>query len=79
VLARKGDGRWFVARINGEDIEKDLTLDLSSVPARGNGSLIADGNGLFFEQQLVALGAGKKLNATLKPRGGFVGVMNPTR
>lgn len=77
VLARKGDGRWYVAGINGEEVEKKLALDLSFLPVGGAGSLITDGDGQLFEQQPVKLGAGKKLNVTLKPQGGFVAILDP--
>ena len=32
VMARKKDGRWFVAGINGEDVDKTISLDLSFLP-----------------------------------------------
>lgn len=72
VLARKGGGRWFVAGINGEAEEKTLTLDLSSVPGRGTGFLIKDGDGQLFERQPVKLDAEKKLKVAIKANGGFV-------
>jgi hypothetical protein len=78
VLARKGDGHWYVAGINGEAVEKKLTLDLSSVPARGPGFMITDGSGQLFEQKPVDPHASKKFNITLKPHGGFVMVLNST-
>jgi len=76
VLARKGEGRWYVAGINGEAVEKKLTLDLRSIPARGTGFMITDGNGQLFKQEPVDPRAGKKFNIILKPNGGFVMVLN---
>lgn len=74
VMARKGDGRWYVAGINAEDQAKPLALDLSSLHVAGPGTLIADGNGgnLSFRRETVRLEAGKKLVLTLSPHGGFV-------
>ena len=74
ALARRGDGRWYVAGINGETTAKTLTLDLSELRARGSGTLITDGDGgnLSFRQEKVRLAAGRELEVTLHPRGGFV-------
>jgi len=72
VLARKGDGRVYVAGINAEAAEKTFSLDLSQMPA--NGTLITDGDGgnLSFRREAVKLPANGKLDITLKPNGGFV-------
>ena len=77
VLARKGDGRWYVAGLNGESTERTLKLDLSELGVRGEGSLIADGEGgnLSFRQETVRLRANKQVEITLPPRGGFVMVL----
>lgn len=75
VLARKGDGRWFVAGINAQPENKELTLDLSRLTAGGlKGTLITDGDGenLSFRQETVRLGSDRKLKITLQPNGGFV-------
>jgi alpha-glucosidase len=77
VLARKGEGRWYIAGINGEASEKPLTLDLSSLPVKGESFLITDGGeGQLFEQLPVKFGADKKVRVTLKPHGGFVMILN---
>jgi alpha-glucosidase len=79
VLARKGEGRWHVAGINGEASEKTLTLDLSSVPGVTTGHLITDGEaGALFTQTPVTLGADRMLTVKLKPNGGFVLVLDST-
>jgi hypothetical protein len=74
VLARRGDGRWYVAGINGEASGKKLMLDLSGLPTRGTARLIADGDGgnLSFRQETVRLSPDKKMEIMLPPRGGFV-------
>ena len=79
VLAREGDGRWYIAGINAETTEKQLTLDLSRLPANATGHLITDGKDQLFEQRPVKLSADKKLAVTLNPLGGFVLVLEPAR
>ena len=77
VLARRGEGRWYVAGINGEATVRTLTLDLSELPVRGSGTLITDGGGnLSFCQEAIRLTPGRKLEVTLQTRGGFVLVLN---
>ncbi len=74
VLARRGEGRWYVAGINAEAAEKKLALNLDGLVVRGAGTLITDGDGgnLSFRRTPVQLSAGKPLEVSLPPRGGFV-------
>jgi hypothetical protein len=74
VLARRGEGRWYVAGINGEDVEKKITVDLRELSLRGGGRLITDNGGgnLSFRAEALDLARGKKFEITLQPRGGFV-------
>jgi hypothetical protein len=76
VLARRAGDRWWLAGINGENSERKLDLDLRELGLREGtpGALIADGDGgnLSFRRETVKLGASRKLEATLPPRGGFV-------
>ncbi len=78
VLARKGDGKWFVAGINGEDSPKKLTLDLSELGKNKIGTLITDGTdeNLSFKQEKIKVSADKKFEITIRPHGGFVMVLN---
>ena len=78
VLARKGDGKWFVAGINGENAAKALTLDLRELHGGRSGTLITDGSegNLSFRQDKLHLDSKKKLEITLQPRGGFVLVLD---
>jgi alpha-glucosidase len=71
VMARQGSAKWFVAGINGEGVERKVSLDLGSLPV-GKGVLITDGNGVLFQKQEVELKVDKKLEVTLQPSGGFV-------
>ena len=79
VLARQGEGRWYVAGINAEAAEKKLTLDLTGLAGPGRGTLITDGDAgnLSFRQVPVQLSSGGKLEITLQPHGGFVLVLEP--
>ena len=74
VIARQGEGRWYIAGINGEATEKTFTLNLGELPIHGSGTLITDGNdgNLSFQQEKVRLASDRKLKVTLQPCGGFV-------
>ncbi len=74
VIARKGNGRWYVAGINGEASEKKLSLNLTELPVRTEGTLITDGDGgnLSFRRETVRVPTSGTLDFTLQPRGGFV-------
>lgn len=72
VLARRGEGRWYVAGINGEPVAKTVTLDLGTLSGSASGALITEGDGSLFSREKIALTADKKLTITLKPNGGFV-------
>lgn len=72
VLARQGDGRWFVAGINGEATARTLDLDLSRIAARGSATLIVDDLRGGVEQRRVTWQSGERLPLTLAPNGGFV-------
>jgi hypothetical protein len=77
VVARKAGNRWYVAGINGESVEKSLTLDLSFLKNK-KGNLLASGNATgnepSFEQKHVVLPSTGKMNITLKANDGFVAV-----
>ena len=78
VIARRGEGRWYVAGINGEAVEKRLRLKL---PIRGSGTLITDNNSghLSFRQQQVRPEINRPLEVTMLPRGGFVMVVEAAK
>lgn len=77
VLARRGEGRWYVGGINGESTARKLTLDLGELQVGRAGSLIADGDGgnVSFRTETVQLSASRKLELTMPSRGGFVLVL----
>jgi len=70
VIARRREGKWFVAGINGETASKELKLDLSFIAGR-SGDLITDGaEELSFSRRRIMASASVDLE--LKPNGGFV-------
>ncbi len=72
VLARRNGNRWYVAGINGENTEKNVTLDLGFLGQK-KGTLITDGTGKgAFQNGTVDLSGNSKQEVTLKPNGGFV-------
>jgi alpha-glucosidase len=75
VVARKGGNRWYVSGINGENVEKSLTLDLSFLKNK-KGQLIASGNATSdepsFSTTVVTVPASGKININLKGNDGFV-------
>jgi alpha-glucosidase len=76
VVARRSGDKWYVAGINGENIDKSLSLDLSFITT-GKRQLISTGGGEGvepgFKMSTPDLPAGK-LNVTLKGNDGFVAV-----
>ena len=76
ILARKKGNTWFIAGINGENIEKSFTLDLSILNIEDSDIYIIEDNisrNLKKEKQPIING---KLTIKLMPFGGFVGEIN---
>jgi alpha-glucosidase len=76
VIARGGDGRWYVAGINADTSAKTIALDLTKLKLRRNaaGTLITDGGSgnLSFDKRAVQAKRGETIEVTLQPNGGFV-------
>jgi hypothetical protein len=73
VIARKFKNKWYIAGINGEDIEKNINLDLSFLKNFKTGTLIIDGtDNRSFDMQKITITPGKPLGIKLKGNGGFV-------
>ena len=75
VLARKGEGRWYVGGINAETNAMPLTLNLKELRVGKSGMLITDGEGggnLSFRQETIKLSRDKQVEITIQPQGGFV-------
>ncbi|RYY44937.1 MAG: glycoside hydrolase family 97 protein [Chitinophagaceae bacterium] len=77
VVARKAGSAWYVAGINGENREKQLTLDLTFLKNK-KGYLITSGSAVgdepSFETRKVVLPTAGKLNIVLNGNDGFVAV-----
>jgi alpha-glucosidase len=73
VLARRSGTRWYVAGINGERSPREVAVALNELGAQRVLTAIADGDGgnLSFRELEPALNGGRTL-LTMKPRGGFV-------
>lgn len=70
VIARQYNNKWYVAGINGENLEKHLSLDLSFIK-KSNGKIISDGNdSLNFSENNIQIG--KATSIKVAPRSGFV-------
>ncbi|MCX7985576.1 MAG: glycoside hydrolase family 97 protein [Bacteroidales bacterium] len=73
VLARKGNGIWYIAGINAQETEQPLTFDLRKIDPKAKGiTIITDGeNNRTFHQYKMDK---SDINLIIKPRGGFVAV-----
>ncbi len=70
VIARRAGDTWYVVGINGEDIDKPLTLDLSFIDGE-EGFLITDGETEnVFNKSTIAVK--ENTPVTLEGNGGFV-------
>ena len=76
VLARRSGDNWYIAGINGESIEKELTVDLSPLAAQGILNLITDGATMQdFTQTEIQPSEGSPITVKTLPYGGFVAVI----
>lgn len=75
VVARKTGNKWYVAGINGEKIDKHLTLDLSFLKNK-TGALISSGNtgDAPFDLKKMNIPASGKVEVDLKKYDGFIAV-----
>ena len=78
VVARKAGNKWYIAGINGENIEKEIALDINFLKNK-KGELIisgiADNDEPAFDIKSILIPASGKLNVTLKANDGFVMVI----
>jgi alpha-glucosidase len=73
VIARESKDTWYVAGINGENIEKNLNVEFPFLKGTRTGTLITDGSdNRTFDMKTITLAPGKPLAITLKGNGGFV-------
>jgi hypothetical protein len=77
LIARKTGNKWYVAGLNGEDIEKPLTLDLSFLKNK-QGKFITTETGVknesSFATKNITVPAMGQIQITLKGNDGFVAV-----
>lgn len=72
ILARKQGNAWYVAGINGQSVEKEITIDLSHFKKR-QGVLITEGAGQeFFSRETLPIPADGRFTVKLKAGGGFI-------
>ena len=71
IIARKTGNRWIIAGVNGENIEKDIKLDLTFFKNYARRNLITDGSSKFsFNTSVVS--AANVQTVKVKGNGGFV-------
>jgi hypothetical protein len=77
VLARRNGTTWYVAGINGEELQKNITLLLPFVKGTlYNASLFIDGtNSREIGSSEMTWKKGKVVNVNMLPNGGFVMVL----
>lgn len=72
IIARRKGNKWFVGGINGEEKEKDFTMDLSFIKGIDN-IFITDGqDNRSFNIQKNSIDFSKPVKITMLPNGGFV-------
>lgn len=75
VVARKSGKKWYIAGINGENIPKELSLDLSFLINK-KGQLFSSGTEEpAFKNTSIAIPSSGKINISLKGNDGFVAVI----
>lgn len=77
VVARKSGNTWYVAGINGESTEKQLTLDLSFIKNKKCDLITSgavDNEEPSFNFATAVVPSSGKMNVTLKANDGFVAV-----
>lgn len=73
VIARKSGDTWYVAGINGENISKELHLNLAALGAELKGIIIEDGaSNREFASSKISMHTSDKLNITVQGNGGFL-------
>jgi len=81
VLARKSGDSWYLAGINGRDAGRDVRLSLAFLgDARCTMTLITDAETpRTFESKTQTITGQDMLEIPLKPYGGFVAVLTPSK
>lgn len=73
IIARKFKGTWYIAGINGENVEKNIDVLLPFIKSSKTGILITDGkNNRSFITKEITYNPDKFFKINLKGNGGFV-------
>jgi alpha-glucosidase len=73
VLARRFKNTWYVAGINGEDVEKSLSFELPFLKSTETGIFITDGaDNRSFTMRRINVTPGKTFKTKVGGNGGFV-------
>jgi hypothetical protein len=72
VIARKAGDTWYIAGINGENIEKTLGLKLDFIKKAGVGTLFTDSNSRSIKKEGIKISPSEPLEIKLMAYGGFV-------
>ena len=73
VIARRAKNTWYIAGINGENIEKNIEVKIPFIQGTRRGILITDGeDNRSFKKQNIILEENKPFKIDLKENGGFV-------
>ncbi|MEE9462150.1 MAG: glycoside hydrolase family 97 catalytic domain-containing protein [Bacteroidales bacterium] len=76
VIARRKGERWYIGGINGESVEKDLTINLETLmPAGTEMEIIHDGEPAQLQNSRLTAGE-STFKVHLKPYGGFVATID---
>lgn len=75
VIARRSGNRWYIAGINGDTTEKEISLDLTYFK-KSKATLFTDGTkGELFSKNVLNTAGQKKWDITLNVNSGFVMVI----
>jgi len=78
VIARRKGEVWYIGGINGESLEKDITVNINSLATEGAElELIQDGDKPALLQKNISVTGGSSFTAHLQPFGGFVATISP--
>jgi hypothetical protein len=73
VIARKSNKAWYIAGINGEEIEKKIKVDLSFLGENNTGIIISDGNdNRSFRLDSIDCTSKKYIDIDIQKNGGFL-------
>ena len=77
VMARKSGNTWYIAGINGEGDEKEISFKSPVISKAVNGTLYTDGEtNRSFSKSVLHLKKGELIKLKIKPTGGFVLTVN---